>query len=206
MTATPIVYIVDDDPSVLRALERLTRSSGLQAQTFTSPKDFLSSQDSSAQGCLVLDVAMPGLNGLELQDALNAQGSCMPIIFITGHGDIPMSVRAMKAGAVDFLTKPFDDGDLLNAVRLALQKDKELRAKRAEIQAVKVRLAKLSPREREVLTHLLAGKLNNQVAADLGTVEKTIKVHRGRVMKKMGVSSLAELARLAELGGLEPAE
>lgn len=200
--ATPTVFIVDDDPSVLKSLARLLASARLNVVTFESPREFLERHVAEAPGCLVLDVAMPGLNGLELQQALASRGSLLPIIFLTGHGDIPMGVQAMKRGAVDFLTKPVDDRDLLAAIHGAFEKDRAARAERAEVAAIERRLATLTPREREVLAHVVAGRRNKQIAADLGTVEKTIKVHRARVMEKMGVRSLAELVRLAERAGI----
>ena len=193
---------MDDDAAVLKSLARLLRSAGLAVATFASPREFLDRHDPNAPGCLVLDVAMPGLNGLELQQALVAGGHEMAIVFLTGHGDIPMSVKAMKCGAVDFLTKPVNDGDLLNAVRVALEKDRLQRQARAEVSDIQQRLATLTPREREVLQHLITGQLNKQIAADLGTVEKTIKVHRARVMAKMKVHSVAELVHLTERVGL----
>lgn len=199
----PTVFLVDDDPSVLKGLRRLLVAAGLNVAAFDSPQEFLARHDAAVPGCLVLDIAMPGLNGLELQQALAARGSALPIIFLTGHGDIPMSVQAMKRGAVDFLTKPVDDTDLLVAIRNAFEKDRMLRAGRAEVADIERRLATLTPREREVLAHIVFGRLNKQVAADLGTVEKTIKVHRARVMEKMQVRSLAELVRLAERVGLK---
>ena len=202
MPPTPTVFIVDDDPAVLKSLSRLLRSARLDVGTFSSPREFLERHDPSAPGCLVLDVAMPGLNGLELQEALSAKGSELPIIFLTGHGDIPMSVQAMKRGAVDFLTKPVNDEDLLKAVYVAIEKDRLQRQTRAEATEIQQRLATLTPREREVMEHVISGQLNKQTAADLGTVEKTIKVHRARVMEKMKVQSVAELARLAERAGV----
>ena len=200
--ARPTVFVVDDDPAVLKSLSRLLRSARLDAATFSTPREFLERHDPSAPGCLVLDVAMPGLNGLELQEALTAMGSELPIIFLTGHGDIPMSVQAMKRGAVDFLTKPVNDEDLLKAVRAAIEKDSVARRARAELEEIQQRLATLTPREREVLEHVIAGQLNKQTAADLGTVEKTIKVHRARVMEKMKVQSVAELVHLADQAGI----
>jgi FixJ family two-component response regulator len=200
--APPTVFIVDDDPAVLKSLSRLLRSADLAVAAFSSPRDFLARHDPDLPGCLVLDVAMPGLNGLELQQALVARGHELAIIFLTGHGDIPMSVRAMKRGAVDFLTKPVHDADLLEAVRVAVEKDRLRRQVRAEVDEIKLRLATLTPREREVLGHVITGQLNKQTAADLGTVEKTIKVHRARVMEKMKVRSVAELVRLAERAGI----
>jgi FixJ family two-component response regulator len=198
----PTVFIVDDDPAVLKSLARLLRSARLDVATFSSPREFLERHDPSASGCLVLDVAMPGLNGLELQEALTTKGSELPIIFLTGHGDIPMSVQAMKRGALDFLTKPVNDEDLLQAVHVAIDKDRLQRQTRAEVTEIQQRLATLTPREREVMEHVISGQLNKQTAADLGTVEKTIKVHRARVMEKMKVQSVAELVRLAERAGV----
>ena len=199
---TPTVLIVDDDPAVLKGLSRLLRSAGLAVATFSSPREFLDRHDPNVPGCVVLDVAMPGLNGLELQEGLIARGAEQPIIFLTGHGDIPMSVKAMKRGAVDFLTKPMNDDDLLKAVRVAIEKNSLQRRARAEVAEIQRRLATLTPREREVLEHVITGQLNKQTAADLGTVEKTIKVHRARVMEKMKVHSVAELVHLAGRAGI----
>ena len=199
----PTVFVVDDDASVLKALARLLRSAGLNVVAFASPQAFLEQRDPDAPGCLVLDVAMPGLDGLELQQALAAQGGAPPVVFLTGHGDIPMSVRAMKQGAIDFLTKPVHEDDLLAAVHAAIEKDRMFRHACAELNVIRQRLATLTPREREVLKHVVAGKLNKQIAADLGTVEKTIKVHRARLMAKLQVRSLAELVRLSEKGGVK---
>ena len=196
------VFIVDDDAAVLKGLTRLLRSARFNVQAFGSPQEFLAQCDPRAPGCLVLDLAMPGLNGLELQAALTAKGSAIPIIFLTGHGDIPTSVQAMKRGALDFLTKPVNDGDLLKAVQVALEKDHSARQTRAELDDIQARLDSLTPREREVLTHVVSGQLNKETAADLGTAEKTIKLHRARVMEKMKVESLAALVRLAERVGL----
>jgi FixJ family two-component response regulator len=200
----PTVFVVDDDAAVLKGLSRLVRSAGLAVTTFSSPRDFLDRHDPNTPGCLVLDLAMPGLNGLELQQALVTRGHELAIIFLTGHGDIPMSVKAMKQGAVDFLTKPADDDDLLKAIRVALEKDRLQRQARAEVAEIQQRLATLTPREREVLQHVISGHLNKQTAAELGTVEKTIKVHRARVMEKMKVHSVAELVHLAERAGAGP--
>jgi FixJ family two-component response regulator len=196
------VFIVDDEPAVLKGIARLLRSARLTAATFGSPQEFLERHDPNSPGCLVLDVAMPGLNGLELQQTLIARGHERPIIFLTGHGDIPMSVQAMKRGAVDFLTKPVNDDDLLQAIRAAIEKDRLQRQARAEVAEIQQRLNTLTPREREVMEHVIAGQLNKQTAADLGTVEKTIKVHRARVMEKMKAHSVAELVRLAERAGV----
>src|ERR1044072_4977773 len=201
--AEPTVFIVDDDPAVLKTLSRLLRASRVNVVTLGSPQEFLERHDPHSPGCLVLDLAMPGLNGLELQEALTAKGSPIPISFLTGHGDIPMSVQAMKRGALDFLTKPVQDKDLLKAVETALEKDRIERQSRAELDDIQERLATLTPREREVLIHVVSGQLNKQIAYDLGTVEKTIKVHRARVMEKMKVGSVAELVRLTERAGIE---
>jgi len=203
MTPTsPTVFVVDDDPAVLKSLARLLRSVRLPVATFSSPREFLERHNPRLPGCLVLDVAMPGLNGLELQQALIGMGHELPIIFLTGHGDIPMSVQAMKRGAVDFLTKPVNDDDLIQAIHAAIEKDRVQRQARAEVNEVQQRLATLTPREREVMNHVIAGQLNKQTAAELGTVEKTIKVHRARVMEKMKVDSVAELVHLAERAGI----
>ncbi|MGH6912515.1 MAG: response regulator transcription factor [Geminicoccales bacterium] len=203
--ASPTVFVVDDDPSVLRALTRLFTAAGLEARAFASPTAFLEQHDPATPGCLVLDLALPGLDGLRLQQVLTASGCARPIVFITGRGDIPTSVRAMKGGAVDFLTKPVRDEDLLTAVRSAIETDRRARAMQAELDALRKRLASLTPREREVLGHVVAGRLNKQIAGDLGTVEKTIKVHRARIMEKMAVRSLAELVRIADKLGITPA-
>lgn len=201
-SASPCVFLVDDDASVLNSLARLMRSAKLNAMTFASPREFLDKHDPHAAGCIVLDVAMPGLTGLQLQEELTCKDSGMPIIFLTGHGDIPMGVRAMKRGAIDFLTKPVNDEDLLKAIRIAIDADRVRREVRAELDDINKRLATLTPRENEVMRHVIAGKLNKQIAADLGTAEKTIKIHRGRVMQKMKVQSVAELVRIAEKAGI----
>jgi FixJ family two-component response regulator len=200
--AKETVFLVDDDASVLKGLRRLLTAAGFEVAAFESPQQFLDHHEAGAAGCLVLDVAMPGLNGMELQQELAARGSTLPIVFLTGHGDVPTSVQAMKRGAADFLTKPVDENDLLAAIRSAFEKDRAIRKTRAETAEIEQRLATLTPREREVLAHIVGGKRNKQVAGDLGTVEKTIKVHRARVMEKMQVRSLAELVRLAERAGI----
>jgi FixJ family two-component response regulator len=200
--AQAMVFIVDDDPAVLKSLARLLRAAGVKAATFGSSEEFLERFDPAAPACLVLDIAMPGLNGMALQEALKAKGFTIPIIFLTGQGDIPTSVQAMKRGAQDFLTKPVNADDLLAAVSAALDKDRGSRRARAELDDILERLATLTPREREVLEHVVAGQLNKQTAADLGTVEKTIKVHRARVMEKMKAQSVAELVRLAGRAGI----
>ena len=196
------IFLVDDDSGVLKALSRLLRARGYAVRPFTSPQVFLAEHDASIPGCAVLDVSMPGLDGLELQQALTAGGSQRPVIFLTGKGDIPTSVRAMRAGAIDFLTKPVNDDGLLAAITRAEKADTATRSANAEMDSINARFAVLTPREREVMTHIIAGRLNKQIAGDLGTVEKTIKVHRGRVMEKMGVRSVAELVRLAEKAGI----
>ena len=202
MITAPTVFLVDDDPAVLKSLSRLLRSAGFKVSPFQSAQDFLDGENFFALGCIVLDVAMPGLDGLALQGALVARDSELPVIFLTGHGDIAMGVQAMKVGATDFLTKPVDDQTLLDAVRTAIEKNRLALQTRAELDDIRQRLATLTPREREVLALVVAGQLNKQAAAELGTVEKTIKVHRARVMAKMKVSSLAELVRLTSRAGI----
>lgn len=202
MTCPETVFVVDDDPGVLKALTRLLQSSGYSVAAFQSPLAFLNDHDPVAPGCLVLDVAMPGLNGLELQRRLAESGSDRAIVFISGQADIPLSVRAMKAGAVDFLPKPFDDVQLLAAIGIAIEKNRTLSESRAGKKAFERRLATLTSREREVLEHVVSGELNKHIASELGTVEKTIKVHRARVMRKMGATSLADLVRMTERAGI----
>ena len=175
MDAVPVVFIVDDDPGVLKALSRLLRLAQFTVVTFGSAREFLEQHDHSAPGCLVLDMAMPDMNGLELQEALTTKNSAIPIIFLTSNGDVRKSVRAMKHGAFDFLTKPVNDDDLIRAVQGALEKDRIARQARDELNDIQARLATLTPREREVLTYVISGKLNKQIVYDLGTVEKTIK-------------------------------
>jgi FixJ family two-component response regulator len=192
------VYLVDDDAGVRKGLSRLLRARGYDVRAYSSPQEFLLQHDPAAPGCAILDVAMPGLDGLGLQQALTAGGSHRPVIFITGKGDIPTSVRAMKAGALDFLTKPVREKDLLDAIQRAEARDAELRLLHSELDSIQSRINTLTPREREVLTHVVAGRLNKQIAGELGTVEKTIKVHRSRMMEKLGLRTVADLVRMAE--------
>ncbi len=207
MTAppSPTVFVVDDYAPVRSAVSRLLRAAGFAMAAFASPEEFLAQYDPHTPGCLVLDLDMPAVNGLELQRILARKGSVLPIIFLTGHGDIPKSVQAMKRGAIDFLTKPVNDENLLAAVRAAIEKDRALRREQTDLSEIRARLATLTPREREVLEHVVTGKLNKQIAGDLGTVEQTVKVHRARVMQKMRVQSVAELVRLTERCGISPA-
>ncbi len=198
----PIVFVIDDDKAVRKSLERLIKSVGLIVQPFSSAREFLESDTSDGPSCLVLDVRMPGLSGIDLQKELDKMGYTIPIIFITGYGDIPMSVRTMKRGAIDFLTKPFNDQDLLDAIHRAIEKDKQTRREQDEIGTIQQRVDSLTPREREVFSLVVTGMLNKQVAYDLGMSEKTVKVHRSRVMDKMQADSLAELVRLAYKVGI----
>jgi len=196
------VFVVDDDAAVRKALSRLLRSAGIGVAAFASPTEFLAQYDPATPGCLVLDIAMPGFNGLQLQTALGDKGSILPIIFLTGHGDVSKSVQAMKHGAFDFLTKPVKDRDLLTAIRAAIETDAFVRLEKAKMSEILAHLDTLTPREREVLEHVGDGKLNKQIAGDLGITEATVKMHRARVMVKMKVQSVAELARLTERCGI----
>jgi len=203
MTAlTPTVFIVDDYAPVRRSISRLLHAAGFAVAAFASADEFLAQFDPQIMGCLVLDVAMPALDGLELQHILAEAGSLLPIIFLTGTSDIPKSVQAMKHGASDFLTKPVNDEDLLAAVHAAIEKNRALRHEQAQLSEIQARLATLTPREREVLEYVVAGKLNKQIAGNLGTVEQTVKVHRAHVMEKMRVQSVAELVRLTQRCGI----
>jgi FixJ family two-component response regulator len=193
------VFVVDDDPSVREALDSLIRSAGLRVETFSSAGEFLQSKRMERPACLVLDIRLPDKSGLELQRELAAGDCCLPIIFITGHGDIPMSVRAMKAGAVEFLTKPFRDQDLLDAIHAALERDRIASKKCAELARLRGRYRLLTPREREVMDLVVRGMLNKQIAGQLGTTEITVKIQRRNAMKKMQVASLAELVRISEV-------
>jgi FixJ family two-component response regulator len=200
-----IVFVVDDDAPVRESLKNLIRSVGLQVKLFASAQEFLRSNRPDVPSCLVLDVRLPGLSGLDLQRQTTEAGVEIPIIFITGHGDIPMSVRAIKAGAVEFLTKPFRDQDLLDSIQQALGRDRKAREQRAALEELRSRFASLTPREREVMVRVVAGLLNKQIGAALGTCETTVKLHRHQVMEKMGAGSLPELVRMADrLGILVP--
>ena len=194
----PIVFVVDDDPAVCEALSSLLGSVGLRAQTFRSADEFVGHPRQDAPACIVLDVRLPGLSGLDLQRDLMKSGAPIPIIFLTGHGDVPMSVQAMKAGAVEFLTKPFRDQQLLDAIHEAIARDRTERTERAERDALRQRYESLSPREREVMAGVVDGRLNKQIAAALGITEITVKVQRARMMKKMHAESLADLIRTSE--------
>jgi FixJ family two-component response regulator len=198
----PAIFLVDDDPSVLKALSRVLREGGWRVETFESAEAFLTRQDPKAEGCLVLDVTMPGLDGLELQRRLAAAGESLPIVFVSGHGDIPMSVRAIKAGATDFLTKPVAAEVLVAAVRAAIDHHASVRMELAGTADLRQRLATLTQREREVLVALAAGRLNKQIAADLGVVEQTVKFHRARIMERMQARTAAELMHIAARLGI----
>ena len=198
----PTVFVVDDEAAVRNSLTRLFRSAGLATEGFGSPAEFLSVYDPAATGCIVLDFAMPGMDGVELQAALQERGSRLPIVFLTGQAEVPDSVTALKRGALDFLTKPVEPAELLLVVRAALERDSANRLERAEVQELRARLDTLTPREHEVFEHVVTGQLSKQIARDLGTAEKTIRIHRGRVMKKMQADSVATLVRMAERLGM----
>ena len=200
--AEKTVFVVDDDIAMRRSLENLIRSVGLRVEAFASAQEFLSSKREDVPGCLVLDVRLPGLSGLDLQKRMAEADIEIPIIFITGHGDIPMTVQAMKAGAVEFLSKPFRDQELLDAIQQALERDRKSREQRAEVEVLRSRFELLTPREREVMPLLVAGLLNKQIAAELGSSETTIKIHKHHVMEKMRAGSLAELVRIADRIGI----
>jgi FixJ family two-component response regulator len=200
--AQPLVFVIDDDHSVREALAALFRSVDLRAESFASTSEFLKAKPPDAPACLVLDIRLPGLSGLEFQSALAKSNIHIPIIFITGHGDVPMAVRAMKAGALEFLTKPIRDQDLLDAIQVAVERDRTRRAQDRAIDAVRAGYESLTPREQEVVAFVTAGFMNKQIANKLGVSEVTVKVHRGNVMKKMGARSLAQLVRMADTLGL----
>jgi len=200
--ASPIVFVVDDDDAIREALRSLFRSVGLQVETFNSAAEFLQSELPAAPGCLVLDVRLPGLSGLDFQAELAKAGIYIPIIFLTGHADVPMSVKAMKAGAVEFLTKPFREQDMLDAIRVALEKDGARREEDKRRSGLRNRFDSLTAREKEVIGFVTAGLMNKQIAHEMGLTEITVKVHRGSVMRKMGAKSLAELVRIADMLGV----
>ena len=198
MTPAPVVFVVDDDPSVRSSLKFLLSSMGLQVESFDSAETFLQRKPSDAPSCLVLDVRLRGLSGLDFQRELGARNIRIPIVFVTGHGDIPMSVRAMKAGAIEFLTKPYRDQDLLDAVRVALEQDRARREQEKDLTDLRQRFDLLTPREQEVISRVVSGMLNKQIAGELGTAENTVKVHRSRAMEKMNAQSFADLVRMIE--------
>ena len=204
-SAAPVVFVVDDDASVRDSLRRLITSVGFIVEVFPSAQAFMRARRPDAPGCLVLDVRLPGLSGLDLQRELADTDAALPIIFLTGHGDIPMSVRAMKAGAVEFLTKPFREQDLLDAIRHGIERDRALRTERQELTELRGRYASLTRRERDVLARIVAGLLNKQIAGELGTIEATVKEQRAHVMVKMQAGSVADLVRFAARLGITPA-
>jgi len=199
-----VVYVVDDDTSLAAALESLFRSVGLTVRTHSSARDFLEEKRADLPGCLVLDVRLPGISGLDFQDQLAEHGVTLPVVLMTGHGDIPMSVRGMKAGAVDFLAKPFRDQDMLDAVAAAIERDRQARETGAAIKGLQARYDSLSPRERQVMALVTAGRLNKQAAGDLDLSEITVKIHRGSAMRKMGARTLPDLVRMAEALDVKP--
>ena len=202
----PTVFIIDDDPSARKGITRLVRAAGMNAESFASAGDFLTSGRSDGPGCIVLDVRMPEMTGPELQEELDRADYCMPIIFLSAHGDVPTTAKAMKKGAVDFLTKPVDKDDLLEAIRISLAKDTEKCTQRAESNFMSEHIKRLTPREYEIMTYVITGMLNKQIAFELNISEETVKIHRGRVMQKLEIVSVAELVRLCGKAGIAPAE
>jgi FixJ family two-component response regulator len=202
----PIVFLIDDDPSARRGLTRLVRAAGMNAESFASAEDFLASGKYAGPGCIVLDVRMPDMTGPELQEELSNVECSMPIIFLSAHGDVPTTARAMKKGAVDFLTKPVDRDDLLEAIRVSLARDAENHAQRAKNASIHERIKMLTPREHEVMTYVITGMLNKQIAAAMDISEETVKIHRGRVMQKLRIDAVAELVRLCDKAGIAPAQ
>jgi FixJ family two-component response regulator len=200
----PTIFIIDDDASVRKGLSRLIHSLEFNVEAYESAEQFLERENYQGIGCIVLDIRMPGLSGIDLQDELIKVGYSLPIIFITGHGDIPMSVQAMKKGAIDFLPKPFDDKELLAAVNNAIDKDRKAKVETVEKYIILQRIEMLTPREHELLPYVISGMLNKQIAFKLGIAEQTVKIHRGKIMEKLGVNSIAELIRFAEKVGIKP--
>ena len=198
MTDSTRIFLVDDDDSMRKSLSRLLQSAGYGVEAFASAREFLDRYRYDCPGCIVLDIRMPGMSGLDVQEEFQSRAFSLPIVFITGHGDIPMGIRAMKKGAVDFLEKPVDEEDLLNAIELAIEKDRRQRAGRSELQQILKHLESLTPREFEVMTYVAAGCMNKEIAAELGIALKTVKIHRGQAMRKLDVDSVADLVRLAE--------
>jgi FixJ family two-component response regulator len=202
----PTVFIIDDDPSARKGITRLVHAAGMNTESFASAGDFLTSGRSDGPGCIVLDVRMPEMTGPELQEELDRADYCMPIIFLSAHGDVPTTARTMKNGAVDFLTKPVDQSDLLEAIRISLAKDAEKCTERVESKSLREHINKLTPREYEIMTYVITGMLNKQIAFELNISEETVKIHRGRVMQKLEIVSVAELVRFCEKTGIAPAE
>ena len=205
-TLDPIVFVIDDDASMRRALSYLLKSAGYKVETHSSAEEFLRREHYDGVGCIILDVRMPGLSGMDLQEKLMGSDYTMPIIFLTGHGELSMGVEAMKKGAIDFLTKPCDDEQLLGAVHSAIEKDKQARGSYKEKQEIRGRIELLTPRENEILRYVISGMLNKQIALKLGIAEQTVKIHRGRIMEKLCAESVADLVRLAGKAGIEPSE
>jgi len=205
-TLDPIVFVIDDDASMRRALSYLLQSAGYKVETHSSAEEFLRREHYDGVGCIILDVRMPGLSGMDLQEKLMGSDYRMPIIFLTGHGELSMGVEAMKKGAIDFLTKPCDDEQLLGAVHSAIEKDKQARGSYKEKQEVRGRIELLTPRENEILRYVISGMLNKQIALKLGIAEQTVKIHRGRIMEKLCAESVADLVRLTGKAGIEPSE